>query len=243
MQTDYKSHELNLYSNNNVGRLKFQDGKGTGLGPGFGQNQEYIFAKYTDDAKGQFQWPVCIPELHTIDNGSGYVIGVGWALADGKEKLNEEKTRALGVEAQIAADLYSESLTRASADETLTNTLAAEGKIRSDADAKLTTDLADEVADRKTAVSAVDGKLTVERTRALDAEAVVQANVEAEAKERKSEVSRLDGRIDFITSNVDGTAIDSLSEIVAQFSQNGQGYASRLAYLEAVVSALVAKTQ
>jgi hypothetical protein len=66
MQTDYKSHELNLYSNDNVGRLRFVDGKGTGLGPGFGQNQEYIFAKYTDDAKGQFQWPVCIPELHTI---------------------------------------------------------------------------------------------------------------------------------------------------------------------------------
>ncbi len=34
---------------------------------------------------------VCIPELHTIDNGSNYVIGVGWALADGKEKLNDEK--------------------------------------------------------------------------------------------------------------------------------------------------------
>jgi hypothetical protein len=82
-----------------------------------------------------------------------------------------------------------------------------------------------------------------QQNRALDAEAVVQANVEAEAKERKSEVSRLDGRIDFITSNVDGAAIDSLSEIVAQFSQNGQGYASRLAYLEAVISALVAKTQ
>jgi hypothetical protein len=243
MQTDYKAHELNLYSNNSVGRLKFQDGKGTGLGPGFGQNQEYIFAKYTDDAKGQYQWPVCIPELHTIDNSTGYVMGVGWYITDTRSKLDDEKTRALGVESQLAADLYSESLTRASADENLTASLAAEGKIRADDDAKLTSDLAAEVADRKTAVSAVDGKLTVERTRALDAEGVVQANVEAEAKERVSEVKRLDGRIDFITNNADGAAIDSLSEIVAQFTQNGQGYASRLSYLEAVVSALVAKTQ
>jgi hypothetical protein len=150
---DYKSHELNLYSNNNVGRLRFVDGKGTGLGPGFGQNQEYIFAKYTDDAKGQYQWPVCIPELHTIDNSTGYVIGVGWAIYDGKEKLNDE------------------------------------AKARADADSKLS------------------------------------------------------DRIDFIVSNTNPAAIDSLSEIVSQFSQNGQGYASRLTYLESIVASLVNKSQ
>ncbi len=71
--------------------LGFKTVKEQAFGPGFGQQQNYIFAKYTDDAKGQYQWPVCIPELHTIDNGSGYVIGVGCALADGKEKLNDEK--------------------------------------------------------------------------------------------------------------------------------------------------------
>lgn len=65
----------------------------------------------------------------------------------------------------------------------------------------------------------------------------------AEVATRVSEVKRLDGRLDFIVSNVDGAAIDSLSEIVATFSQNGSGYAARLVYLEGVVSALVAKYQ
>jgi hypothetical protein len=55
-------------------------------------------------------------------------------------------------------------------------------------------------------------------------------------------VSRLDGRVNFIANNVDGAAIDSLTEIIAQFSQNGQGYASRLTYLESVVAALVNKS-
>ena len=110
-------------------------------------------------------------------------------------------------------------------------------------DTVLTDDLKAEVSNRTAAVSAIDGKLTVERTRAIDAEAVVQANVDAEAKTRVSEVKRLDGRIDFITNNADGAAIDSLSELLSQFTQNGQGYASRLLYLESVVSALVAKTQ
>jgi len=69
------------------------------------------------------------------------------------------------------------------------------------------------------------------------------ASVASESAERKSEVSRLDGRINFITSNSDPAALDSLSEIVGQFSQNGMGYAARLAWLEGVVADLVNKTQ
>jgi hypothetical protein len=240
---DYKSKELNLYSNNGVGHLKFQDGKGTGLGPGFGQNQEYIFAKYTDSANGNMQWPVCIPELHTIDNSTGYVMGVGWYIMDTRSKVDDEKTRASSAEAQLTADLETESKARASADEYLTTVLAAEGKNRADADSKLTSDLADEVANRGTAVSAVDGKLTVERTRALAAEGVIQSNVDAEISDRKSEISRLEGRINFIAENSDGAAIDSLSEIVSQFNLNGATLASRIAYLEGVVSSLVNKSQ
>lgn len=269
---DYKAHELNLYSNNSVGHLKFEDGKGSGKGPGFGQNQEYIFAKYTDSANGNMQWPVCIPELFTIDNSSGYVLNIGWTITDEQKKLVDE------IKARTDADDV-ETKARVSADQKLSDSLVADSKAHTDYEALLAGQIAAETKARGTAVSAeaksradaddflqaqvgglwgglqtieadsktrdtaLDGKLTVERTRALDAEAVVQANVDAEAKARVSEVKRLDGRLDFITNNSDGAAIDSLSEIVAQFSQNGQGYASRLSYLEAVVSALVAKSQ
>ena len=254
MQTDYKSHELNLYSNNNVGRLRFVDGKGTGLGPGFGQNQEYIFAKYTDDAKGQYQWPVCIPELHTIDNSTGYVIGVGWAIYDGKEKLGEEKTRAMGVEAGLRTDVeaYHAADSKAIVDEAAARAQADNGNwatiliVESESKARdsvLTDDLKAEVSNRVAAVSAVDGKLTTERTRAVDAEAKLTTDLGSEAKARADADSKLSDRIDFIVSNTNPSAIDSLSEIVSQFSQNGQGYASRLTYLESVVAALVNKSQ
>ena len=69
------------------------------------------------------------------------------------------------------------------------------------------------------------------------------AGAAAEVAQRVSEVKRLDGRLDWITHNVDGAAIDSLSEIVSQFSQNGQGYAARLAWLEGIVADLVNRTQ
>lgn len=258
---DYKSHELNLYSNNSVGRLKFEDGKGTGKGPGFGTNQEYIFAKYTDSATSNMQWPVCIPELFTIDNASGGVLNIGWTITDEQKKLAEEKVArqnedfALGAQlATLNSNIQSESKARADA-------VADEASARVSGDAKCASDLAAETAarqqadngnwatiliveaDSKTRDSALDVKLGVESTRASGAEAVLQSNLDAEALTRSDEIQRLDGRIDFITHNVDGSAIDSLSEIVTQFSQNGQGYASRLSYLEAVVAALVAKTQ
>ena len=53
------------------------------------------------------------------------------------------------------------------------------------------------------------------------------------------DVKRIDGRIDFITSNVDAAALDSLTEIVNSFNASGVTYASRLLFLEGIVQQLV----
>jgi len=258
---DYKSKELNLYSNNGVGHLKFQDGKGSGLAPGFGVNQEFIFAKYTDSANGNMQWPVCIPELHTIDNSTGYVMSVGWHITDTRSKLDEEKAArqnadsALGAQlATLNSNILTESKARADSD-------SDEAKLRAEGDVKLSTDLAAETAarqqadngnwatiliveaDSKTRDSALDLKIGVEATRASAAEAVIESKLNAESVERKAEVVRLDGRIDFITNNADPAHIDSLAEIISNFSANGASYASRLTYLEGIVAALVNRSQ
>jgi hypothetical protein len=121
--------------------------------------------------------------------------------------------------------------------------------------------LASEVSERKSEVVRLDSRVLQEiqtRGDSLYNESVLReaadvklgarcdglvSSVAAEVAQRVSEVKRLDGRLDFITSNVDGAAIDSLSEIVSQFSQNGVGYAARLAWLEGVVADLVNKTQ
>ena len=130
------------------------------------------------------------------------------------------------------------------------NAVADEKKGREDADAFLQAQvgglwggLQTIESDSKNRDNALDVKLSQEKSRAEGAEASLSGRIDTEIMDRKSDINRLDGRIDFITSNVDGAAIDSLSEIVAQFSQNGQGYASRLSYLEAVVASLVNKSQ
>lgn len=147
-------------------------------------------------------------------------------------KISSETARAQASElvltnsiAQTDLDVTAEEKARADADTKLNDAVSAEVKARGDADYKLTTDLSYESKSRADA----DSKLTVD--------------LASEVTDRKSEVNRLDGRLNFITHNTDPTALDSLSEIVAQFSQNGQGYAARLSWLEAVVADLVSKTQ
>jgi hypothetical protein len=136
----------------------------------------------------------------------------------------------------LGAQIVSENKARVAA-------VSAEAKAREDADANLLTAIQTVEADSKTRDSALDVKLSQEKSRAEGAEASLSSRIDTENNERKSEISRLDGRIDFITNNADGSAIDSLAEIVAQFSQNGQGFASRIGYLESVVASLVNKSQ
>lgn len=121
--------------------------------------------------------------------------------------------------------------------------------------------LASEVSDRKSEVVRLDARILQEiqtRGDSVYGEAVLReaadvklgarcdglvAGAAAETAERKSEVARLDGRLNFISSNSDPTSLDSLSEIVSNFSINGASYASRLTWLEEVVQELVNKSQ
>jgi len=247
---DYKSHELNLYSNNNVGRLKFEDGKGSGKGVGFGTNQEYIFAKYTDSANQNMQWPVCIPELFTVDNSSGYVLNIAWTITNEQKKLADETQERKNEDFALNAQLS-----------TLNQNIISESKARQDGDAKSASDLSEETkarqqadngnwatiliveADSKARDSALDIKLGVESTRATDAESALDVKISNESNDRKSAIATLNSRVDFIASNSNMDAIDSLTEIISTFSNSGADYNSRIAYLESVVASLVNKNQ
>jgi hypothetical protein len=121
--------------------------------------------------------------------------------------------------------------------------------------------LASELSERKSEVVRLDARILQEiqtrgdsvygeaqDRRAEDAKLSARcdglvAGAAAEVADRKSEVARLDGRLNFITSNVDGAALDSLTEIVNNFNVNGNGYAARLAWLEGIVADLVNRTQ
>ena len=123
--------------------------------------------------------------------------------------------------AQVNLDLAIESKARSDGDAKCLLDLAAESKARSDADSKLTSDLAAEV------------------TRATNMDNGIWATVQIEAAYTRSEAKRLDERINFIASNTDQAALDSLTEIVNNFNSTGATLQARVVFLEQVVQELV----
>jgi hypothetical protein len=185
-----------------------------------------------------------------------------------QQAIDSEAGTRLAADSYHTNQIAQEISDRQSGDFQLTNSLGFEVARAQASEAVLTgsvtsvtSGLATEISERKSEVVRLDARILQEiQTRgdsvfneaqirtAEDVKLGVRcdglvSSQATESSERKSEVKRLDGRLDFITSNVDAAAIESLSEIVAQFSQNGVGYATRLAWLESVVADLVNKSQ
>jgi hypothetical protein len=281
--TDYKSHELNLYSDDNKCHLFFKDGQlNPEWAPGLGAGQKFQYLRYTEVADGGYMHPIVIAGLCYLDI-NGFTSGVGWSFYEVKNSITQEAKDRDDADRKIATDLQTEVEDRKSAiaaeakarsatDQSILATMvadnkmhtdnfnllgaqivtenkarvaavSAEAKARQDADANLLSTIQTVEADSKTRDYALDVKLSQEKSRAEGAEASLSARIDTEITDRKSEINRLEGRINFIANNSDGAAIDSLSELLAEFSQNGQGIVSRLGYLESVILSLVNKSQ
>jgi hypothetical protein len=290
MQTDYKSHELNLYSGDNKCHLFVKDGRvNPEWAPGFGQNQKFQYLRYTEVEDAGYMHPIVVAGLHYLDT-NGFVSGVGWSFYEVKNSIADEVKNRTDADAKLTTDLATEvkarqdaidaeAKARSATDQSIIATIVAdnkmhtdnfnllggqivsenkarinavanEAKLREDGDAFLQAQvgglwggLQTIEADSKTRDSALDVKLSQESSRAQGAEASLSGRIDTEISDRVSEINRLEGRINFIANNSDGAAIDSLSELLAEFSQNGQGIVSRLGYLESVVLSLVNKSQ
>ena len=185
-----------------------------------------------------------------------------------QSELTAEKTRVSAQEAYEAQELANEVATRLADDLALGSRITNETNARTAADSKHTTDITNEITraggeesrieqrldtyiyDNDVKVNAgdlafsayenyanarmdtIEAKSTTDGTDNSDA-------VSAEAKTRADEVFRLDGRIDSVLSNIDPASLDSLSEIVNKFTDDGVSYADRLTALESVIASLV----
>ena len=247
---DYNSHQLELYSEDNKCHLFLRDGKtNPAWAPGFGLNQKFQYLRYTEVEDAGYMHPIVVAGLHYLDT-NGFVSGVGWSFYEVKNSISTEVQTRADADSKLTTDLTAESKARVDADSKLTADLSTEAKTRTDGDAFLQAQVGGLwggvqtiEADSKTRDAALDVKIQFEKTRAETAEGKLTTDLGAEKARAEAAEVKLSSRIDFIVSNTDGAAIDSLSEIVSQFSQNGAGYADRLTYLENVVTALVNKSR
>ena len=105
------------------------------------------------------------------------------------------------------AKVLTETNARTAADATLTSSVVAEAATARAAEATLRADLASEVTNRGTAVSGAITTASGDATSKVAAEAIIARAAEA----------ALGVRVDNILTNTDGTALNSLSELVTAF--------------------------
>ena len=168
--------------------------------------EESLFSRLDGDMKDVIAARVSAEAVLTSDLSNE----VSSRIAD----VDAEESRAMAAEAVLTSDLSAEVAAREAA-------ISAEVSARFAEDTKLTESLNTEISNRGDAVDNEEYRATTaEASLASDLSSEVVARgtaVDAEASYRVSGDLSLQNQIDFITSNVDAAAIDSLTEIVSAF--------------------------
>jgi hypothetical protein len=150
----------------------------------------------------------------------------------------------------LNAAIVSEGKSRAAADVILTTAVAqlnidlpAEAVLARAEEKKLSDRINVEVTARSDAVTAeAAARLSADNALGVRCDGLV-AGAAAEVARATAAEGKLSDRIDFITSNVNPSALDSLTELISHFNANGATYASRLSWIEGVVQDLLNKSQ
>jgi len=225
---DYKSHEINLYSDDNKCHLFFKDGQlNPQWAPGFGQGQKFQYVRYTQVDDGGYMHPIVVAGLHYLDT-NGFVSGVGWSFYEVKNSITQEAKDRDDADRKIATDLQTEVSDRKSAidaeakarsetDQSIISTIVAENKMHTDNFNLLGAQIATENKARIAAVSA-------EAKARGDADANLLSaieSVEADSKTRDSaldvklsqEKSRAEGAEASLSNRIDTEITDRKSDV------------------------------
>lgn len=144
-------------------------------------------------------------------------------ISDRIADVNEEQSRAEGVESSLQSQITQEISDRiADVNEEQSRAEGVESSLQS----QITQEVSDRIAD-----------VNAEESRAMGVEDSLQSQINSEVSTRQSEVTRVEGllsteesariagdlnlqnQIDNVLSNIDPTALDSLTEIVAAFQE------------------------
>jgi hypothetical protein len=228
LPVDYKSHELNLYSDDNKCHLFFKDGQlNPQWAPGFGQGQKFQYVRYTQVDDGGYMHPIVVAGLHYLDT-NGFVSGVGWSFYEVKNSITDEAKARNDADIKIASDLQTEvkarqdaidaeAKARSETDQSIIATIVAENKMHTDNFNLLGAQIATENKARIAAVSA-------EAKARGDADANLLTaiqSVEADSKTRDSaldvklsqEKSRAEGAEASLSSRIDTEITDRKSDV------------------------------
>jgi hypothetical protein len=201
----YKSHELNIFSNDEANRFKIQDSKG--IMTGFGSSQESIYLRYTDISTQNQHHPVVIDALHYM--GDGYPVGVHWKFYDTNNKIDEEKKRAQDFE-----NILSESIDNNYNE--ITESLNDETTARTSADDSIISNLATETSERQSAVFSLNASIVAEAKTARASELLLTNNLAQANLDLSAEVKRAGDEEKKISSSLSSEVADRKTAVSAE---------------------------
>ena len=225
---DYKSHELNLYSDDNKCHLFFKDGQlNPQWAPGFGQGQKFQYVRYTQVDDGGYMHPIVVAGLHYLDT-NGFVSGVGWSFYEVKNSIAQEAkdrddydrilTTNLDTEIQDRKDAVSaEAKARSATDQSIIATMVADNKMHTDNFNLLGAQI---VTENKARISAVSAEAKARQDADANLLSAIQT-VEADSKTRDSaldvklsqERSRSEGAESSLSGRIDNEIMDRKSDV------------------------------
>lgn len=225
---DYRSHELNLYSDDNKCHLFFKDGQlNPQWAPGFGQGQKFQYVRYTQVDDGGYMHPIVVAGLHYLDT-NGFVSGVGWSFYEVKNSIADEaKARddydrilttsiATEVEDRKSA-IDAEAKARSATDQSIIATMVADNKMHTDNFNLLGAQI---VSENKARVAAVSAEAKARGDADANLLSAIQS-VEADSKTRDSaldvklsqEKSRAEGAEASLSNRIDTEIMDRKSDV------------------------------
>jgi hypothetical protein len=225
---DYKSHELNLYSDDNKCHLFFKDGQlNPQWAPGFGQGQKFQYVRYTQVDDGGYMHPIVVAGLHYLDT-NGFVSGVGWSFYEVKNSITDESKARNDADIKIASDLQTEvkarqdaidaeAKARSETDQSIIATIVAENKMHTDNFNLLGAQI---VSENKARVAAVSAEAKAREDADANLTSSIQT-VEADSKTRDSaldvklsqEKSRAEGAEASLSTRIDTEIADRKSDV------------------------------
>lgn len=230
--TDYKSHEIQLFSNDNNNILSLKD---TSMAePGNEMNTVNKFFRL--ELKGldgtTNSRMVVVPQLAVYNKYNQYVLPVGWTIGELQEAivridgdLVAKNQQLASLEADYTDQIEQEQASRLAADGVHTVAIANEVNAREQADVTLDLKINQEIADRKAAVSSLNtysatnaAAVTAEHDRAVAVEETLAAADATEAKARSDADVVLGGRVD--TEVADRKT--AVADVVASVSLEGK---------------------
>jgi hypothetical protein len=134
-----------------------------------------------------------------------------------QSNLDTETLSRINSDNLLQSNIDNERDNRVSADNQLQVNIDAEAQNRQNADNAINADLSAEVTNRTNADTVLQSNINTETAARISADTNITNSLNSEIADRISADNLINARIDFIETNLDPVALDSLTEIVSAF--------------------------